>query len=74
MDNEVLIKALSAIANVDGSKVELNAKACKLLAKYALEAAQPRVCIRCGAEDDFISPDKLGNEYCRQCGSIRANR
>jgi uncharacterized protein (DUF983 family) len=37
MDNEILIIALSAIANASGGKVDLNAKACKLLAKRALE-------------------------------------
>jgi hypothetical protein len=38
MDNEILIIALSAIANASGGKVDLNAKACKLLAKRALHS------------------------------------
>ena len=52
MDNEILIKALSAIARTDGGNVELNAKACCLLARralyhYASQGDQEQECV-CG--------------------------
>ena len=74
MDNEILINALSAIANTGGSKIELSTKACKLLAKRALEhyAAQQSVqadgfwaCAEC----DYQNVNAL--DICTHCFNRR---